>query len=74
MCKYCKGYFGQTTESQCFKVNTNVEGNSFVILAKGDKKAELVISTEVGVFGIEIEKCPMCGEELNQNLTKKERY
>ncbi len=65
MCKYCAGYFGKTTESQCFKVNTNVDGVSFAVIAKGDKKAEMVLSTENGVYGVEIDKCPKCGEDLN---------
>jgi hypothetical protein len=53
-----------TTESTCFKVNTNVDGISFAMIAQGDKKAEIVLATDQGVFGIEIDKCPGCGKDL----------
>jgi hypothetical protein len=65
MCKFCDSYFGMTTESTCFKVNTNVDGISFAMIAQGDKKAEIVLATDNGVYRVEIDKCPGCGRDLN---------
>lgn len=65
MCKFCDSYFGTTSESSRFKVNTNIDDISFAMIAHGDKKAELVLATDHGVYGVEIDKCPGCGKDLN---------
>lgn len=46
MCKYCDLYFGKTTESKCFKVNSNVEGMAVASIEKGNKSAEIILSTK----------------------------
>lgn len=66
MCNYCAGYFGQTTEFSCMRVDTDVEyERTRAYIEKRNEKAEIVLNGKSGLYWIKINKCPMCGADLN---------
>lgn len=71
MCEYCKKQFLMEN----IPINTNNDMScTFGILAPGTKQVEIVLHINyrepkfIGTYGIPINYCPFCGEDLKNGL------
>ena len=60
-CEYCKD---RTLTELPMKTNCDTS-RTWALIAQGDKKKEIVFNCREGVYGIEINYCPICGCKLN---------
>ena len=49
---------------------------TWALIAQGDRKKEIVFHCREGVYGVEINYCPICGRSLtvNPEFTREWRY